>query len=98
MPNETNNTPSTLQRAVDRLIGHAWTLAPTLRHSLRPQDQAPEGQTWTTDIIDELRGTIQLSGHFHPLEGALTVELRYKTRPHPTSTTSTHGIVIRYLE
>ena len=70
MPTETNDTPSIVQRALDRLIGHAWTLGPTLRHSLSPQERAPQSVAWTTDIGDELRGSVRLSGHLHPLEGA----------------------------
>lgn len=72
-PNKTNDAHSTVQRVLDRLIGHAWTLGPTLRHSLRPQVQAPQSEAWTTDIRDELRGSVRLSGYLHPREGATSV-------------------------
>jgi len=46
-----------------RLHGHAWTIAPTLRHRVKPF-QGPEAVPWSTTLHDPVMGEIQLTGLF----------------------------------
>ena len=42
--------------------GHLWTIAPNLRHRLRPLS-APAGQPWSTALRDPVVGDVELRGH-----------------------------------
>jgi len=41
--------------------GHLWTLAPRLRHRLRPP-RLPAARPWETALADPVRGTVRLTG------------------------------------
>ncbi len=49
------------------LLGHLWTLAPNIRHQLRPI-LAPPGSPWSTELQDPDHGTIPLNGVLHPTQ------------------------------
>jgi len=43
------------------LLGHYWTIAPRLRHSLRP-GMAPEARAWETSLEDPVTGRVPVTG------------------------------------
>jgi predicted alpha/beta-fold hydrolase len=43
------------------LLGHYWTIAPRLRHSLRP-GVAPEARAWETSLEDPVTGRVPVTG------------------------------------
>jgi hypothetical protein len=43
------------------LLGHYWTIAPRLRHGLRPLP-APEGRAWETSLVDPVTGRVPVTG------------------------------------
>jgi predicted alpha/beta-fold hydrolase len=43
------------------LLGHYWTIAPRLRHGLRPL-LSPEGKAWATSLVDPVTGRVPVTG------------------------------------
>ena len=62
--------------APDRLApfeAHLWTLAPRLRHSLRPL-RVPPGEPWQCVVEDPKLGPVKLSGRLRILPAAPVVQ------------------------
>jgi hypothetical protein len=57
-----------------KLGGHLWTIAPNLRHRVRPR-KAPTALPWSTALADPKIGRVELHGHLHPPSGACADEL-----------------------
>ena len=51
------------------LLGHYWTIAPRLRHSVRPL-QAPEWRPWATALEDPVTGRVPVTGRLRELPGS----------------------------
>jgi hypothetical protein len=49
--------------------GHLWTIAPSLRHRLRPLP-LPASRPWETGVADPLRGTVRLTGVLREVPGS----------------------------
>jgi hypothetical protein len=49
--------------------GHLWTIAPSLRHRLRPP-RLPESRPWTVTLEDPLRGPVRLTGLLREVPGS----------------------------
>ena len=49
--------------------GHLWTIAPSLRHRLRPLP-LPVPRPWETAVADPLRGTVRLTGLLREVPGS----------------------------
>ncbi len=54
--------------------GHLWTIAPNLRHRVRPR-KAPSALPWSTSLADPRVGEVALHGHLHPARGPFADEL-----------------------
>src|SRR6186997_2907448 len=50
------------------LPGHFWTIAPRLRHSLKPR-QVPEPRLWQTTLVDPAVGEIPVTGFLREVPG-----------------------------
>lgn len=63
-----------MNRLSHTLAGHLWTIAPTLRHRLRPR-RAPEAEAWSTVLEDATVGEVRLHGRYraHPRADTLVV-------------------------
>lgn len=51
------------------LPGHFWTIAPRLRHSLRPR-QVPEPRPWRTTLTDPVAGKVPETGLLREIPGS----------------------------
>ncbi|MBW8874272.1 MAG: alpha/beta fold hydrolase [Acidobacteria bacterium] len=51
------------------LLGHYWTIAPRLRHSVRPL-QAPEWRPWGSSLEDPVTGRVPVTGRLRELPGS----------------------------
>src|SRR5262249_47313878 len=51
------------------LRGHFWTIAPRLRHRLRPP-RLPESRPWEVALEDPKMGTVRLSGFLREVSGS----------------------------
>jgi predicted alpha/beta-fold hydrolase len=51
------------------LPGHFWTIAPRLRHSLKPR-QVPEPRLWQTLLTDPVAGEVPVSGLLREVSGS----------------------------
>jgi predicted alpha/beta-fold hydrolase len=51
------------------LPGHFWTIAPRLRHSLRPR-QVPEPRPWRTLLTDPVAGEVPVTGLLREIPGS----------------------------
>lgn len=51
------------------MLGHLWTIGPTLRHRLLPR-AAPMSSAWSTTLHDPQVGPVRLSGRLAQLPGA----------------------------
>ena len=49
--------------------GHLWTIAPSLRHRLRPP-RLPASRPWDTTVADPLRGSVWLTGRLSEVPGS----------------------------
>jgi len=49
---------------VKQLLGHLWTIVPSLRHRARPWT-APRAEPWWTTLADPELGTLELQGALH---------------------------------
>lgn len=50
-------------------LGHLWTIAPRLRHAVRPVP-SPESRPWQTSVEDPRLGTLRLTGRLLEAPGA----------------------------
>jgi predicted alpha/beta-fold hydrolase len=50
-------------------LGHLWTIAPRLRHAVRP-DPGPESRPWETVVDDPRIGPVRLTGRLREVPGA----------------------------
>ncbi|HYX26018.1 MAG TPA: alpha/beta fold hydrolase, partial [Thermoanaerobaculia bacterium] len=51
------------------LLGHYWTIAPRLRHGVRPL-QAPEWRPWETSLEDPVAGRVPVTGRLRERPGS----------------------------
>jgi predicted alpha/beta-fold hydrolase len=51
------------------LLGHYWTIAPRLRHEVRPL-RAPEWRPWETSLADPVTGRVPVTGRLRELPGS----------------------------
>jgi predicted alpha/beta-fold hydrolase len=49
--------------------GHFWTIAPRLRHGVRPRP-APESRAWETELIDPVVGRVPVTGRLREAPGS----------------------------
>ncbi len=57
-----------MRRPLDRVLGHAWTILPTLRHELSPIP-LPESTAWSTVSMDPDVGPIVVRGQYVRADG-----------------------------
>ncbi|MFY9823186.1 MAG: alpha/beta fold hydrolase [Thermoanaerobaculia bacterium] len=50
-------------------LGHCWTIAPRLRHGLRPF-LAPEARAWETSLMDPVTGRVPVTGWLRDRSGS----------------------------
>lgn len=63
---------SSMHRFSPLVSGHLWTIAPALRHRFRPR-RAPASQPWSTELDDEVVGTLRVHGRYRANPGADTL-------------------------
>jgi uncharacterized protein len=51
-------------------LGHLWTIAPRLRHAVRPVPSPPESRPWQTSVDDPRLGPVRLTGLLREAPGA----------------------------
>jgi uncharacterized protein len=51
------------------LLGHYWTIAPRLRHGVRPL-RAPDWRPWETSLEDPVTGRVPVTGRLRELPGS----------------------------
>jgi uncharacterized protein len=56
------------------LLGHYWTIAPRLRHEVRPL-RAPDWRPWRTSLEDPGTGTVPVTGRLRELPGSEEIVL-----------------------
>jgi predicted alpha/beta-fold hydrolase len=61
-----------LNQITKRLAGHAWTIAPTLRHQVFPR-RAPSAKPWSMTIDDPTLGDVEIRGLYRQSPGSDTL-------------------------
>jgi predicted alpha/beta-fold hydrolase len=62
------------EQLAKKIAGHAWTIAPTLRHRVFPR-QAPAAKPWSMTLADPVIGDVEVHGLYrrHPASDTLVV-------------------------